>query len=407
MSIYMLFMFFIVNSISYALSYYALHRLVYLGRAVVTPAYDVSSSWGTWLTDPRMMVLSVSLILSYFLVGKILSAKWMRWLGWLSGLWMGYITLILFYGGPLHFLELSLLYLLGSRLGADSGAVTELISWVSLISIHLGLLIGVFGASRKPKLARVRVQHEGITEAFSGFRILQLSDVHIGPTIGSGFIKTLSKLCDEAQADLIVMTGDLVDGEVRFLGEEVKTFLKLGNQARKGMVLITGNHEYISGAGPWVRFIQAEGGRVLENEHFIIEEADQRLAIIGVEDWDASRFDPQRRSSLSEALEGVPEDAFKLLLAHQPKSAPEAAQLGVDLQLSGHTHAGQIFPFNYLIYLDQPYNVGRYQLERMILYVSPGTGYWGPPLRLGTRAEATLITLQSIASPTNDDRQHL
>ena len=226
-----------------------------------------------------------------------------------------------------------------------------------------------------------------------GFKVLQLSDVHIGPTVGGRFIKRLTSLIERAKPDLIVMTGDLVDGEVKLLGPEVEDFLALSQLAPQGMLLITGNHEYISGAEPWVSFIKSKGGRVLENEHVMIERENAKLAVIGIEDWDAARFDPRRRPLLSEAMTDIPDDAFKLLLAHQPKAATEAAEAGVHLQLSGHTHAGQIFPFNFLIYLDQPYNLGYYQVGEMALYVNPGTAYWGPPLRLGTRSEVTLFTL--------------
>jgi len=250
-------------------------------------------------------------------------------------------------------------------------------------------------ALRPPRVCAIEIQSPRIGPGLDGLRILQLSDVHIGPTIGHGLIEHLHRRCAELAPDLIVMTGDLVDGEPRFLEAEVKRFLALEKYAAHGLYFITGNHEYISGAAPWVEFIRRHGIRVLENEHVTLTIDGDALHLIGIEDWDARRFDPSRAPHLEKALSGIEQSsAFKLLLAHQPKAARQASELGIDLQLSGHTHAGQLFPLNVLIHLDQPYCHGRYQLDALTLYVNAGTGYWGPPLRLGTRAEMTMFTLR-------------
>ncbi len=146
------------------------------------------------------------------------------------------------------------------------------------------------------------------------------------------------------------------------------------------------------GAGEWVRYVREGGVRVLENEHVVCERGGVPFVVAGVEDWEGARFPPGARApSLSRALEGAPPVVFTLLLAHQPKAAAEASACGVSLQLSGHTHGGQLWPFSWLIYLDQPYRAGLYWVGRMALYVSEGTGYWGPPLRWGTRGEVTLV----------------
>ena len=333
-------------------------------------------------------VSSAGLMICYFLVGTSLPARGLRWLGWLSGGWMGYVTLLLSFGGLSHLIEWSLI----SPLAPAYGPAWSLLT---LIVIHLAWPIGLWSATRPPALAEVEVNSSRIGPELDGLRIVQLSDVHIGPTVGIRFVEHLHERCVALKPDLIVMTGDLVDGATRYLGAEVSRFLELRELAPRGMYMITGNHEYISGARSWVEYVKARGVTVLENAAETITVGDSALHLIGVEDWDAERFDRTREPSLERALAGLPEGGYRVLLAHQPKAAPEASALGIDLQLSGHTHGGQIFPLTHLIYIDQPYNVGRYQVGDLTLYVNPGTGYWGPPLRLGTRAEITLITLRS------------
>jgi uncharacterized protein len=389
MPVYMMLVFLIaVSSVSYAISAYTLNRIHGLFELL---ALTEISQWTTLLVTQWGLGISCGGLLLYFMVAKFFSVRYTRWLGWLSGLWMGYLVLILFYGGSLHLLELVFGYFFSNI----HHEISVSIAYLSIISIHIALIYGVWNSARAPLVKEVTIVDPHIGQALHGYRILQLSDIHIGPTLGIKFIKKLDRICGQVAPDLIVMTGDLVDGDVQFLGDEVRQFLMLNEHAKQGMLLITGNHEYISGAQPWVDFIQSHNGDILENEHRLYEVGDQHLAVIGIEDWDAHKFDPKREASLPKAIENLPKDCYKILLAHQPKAAPEASKLGINLQLSGHTHAGQIFPFNYLIYLDQPYNVGRYMLDQMTLYVNPGTGYWGPPLRIGTRAEVTLFTLNS------------
>ena len=195
--------------------------------------------------------------------------------------------------------------------------------------------------------------------------------------------------------DLIVITGDLVDGEVRKLKEDVAPFFELS--APLGVFFITGNHELISGVDSWVEHLRAGGMTVLENESRLLERDGAALNLVGVEDWESARFHPQRSPNLDRALSGCDTALTTVLLAHQPKAVREAAQRGVDLQLSPH-HGGQIAPFTWLVALDQPYRSGLYHVRDTALYVSEGTGYWGPPLRLGTRSELTLLTLTRSAS---------
>jgi predicted MPP superfamily phosphohydrolase len=173
--------------------------------------------------------------------------------------------------------------------------------------------------------------------------------------------------------------------------EEVAPLAELG--APHGKYFVTGNHEYYWDAPGWVREVERLGFAALVNTHRLIERGDGKLLVAGVTDSTASRGTPGHRSDPVAAVTGAPDADVKLLLAHQPTSAFAAQRAGFDLQLSGHTHGGQYFPFNLLVRLFQPFVSGLHRLQNMWLYVSRGTGYWGPPLRLGVPSEITLIEL--------------
>ena len=165
--------------------------------------------------------------------------------------------------------------------------------------------------------------------------------------------------------------------------------------ARYGRYFITGNHEYYSGVGPWVEEAKRLGFDVLLNEHRIIRRGDGVILLAGVTDASAGGFVPAHASDPHKAIAGSPASDVRILLAHQPRSLYEAATAGYDVQISGHTHGGQFFPWNYLAAVGQPYIKGLHKHGKMWIYVSKGTGYWGPPVRLGARSEITAITLSA------------
>jgi hypothetical protein len=196
----------------------------------------------------------------------------------------------------------------------------------------------------------------------------------------------------DLQGDLIAFTGDLVDGSVPWLRDDVAPLRELEGQY--GKFFITGNHEYYSGVEPWVKEATNLGFDVLLNEHRIIQRGESRIVLAGVTDYSGGDFIASHRSDPSKALEGAPEGLVRILLAHQPRSIHAAVKARVDLQISGHTHGGQFFPWNHLATLNQPYIKGLHKHESVWIYVSRGTGYWGPPLRLGIPPEITVITLR-------------
>jgi len=343
----------------------------------------VDASLASSLSDsPLALGGLVLLSLCYFVIGRWLTPRraWVRLLGWCSGLWLGALVYLLLWGACAQLLTWAL---------AD--AVSPPYWW--LIGALLTIAYGLWSGTRPPVIKRVELTIPRLAHELDGLKIAQLSDIHIGPTLGERFAAELARRTAALSPDLIVITGDLVDGSVERLREDVEPLITMS--APLGLYFVTGNHELISAADPWVSYLMERGVRVLENEGLQLKRQGATLNIAGVEDWEGSRFPPPRPPSLSEALEGLDPEAPTILLAHQPKAAREAAERGVALQLSGHTHGGQMFPFSWLIYLDQPYRSGLYDVEGMKLYVSEGTGYWGPPLRVGTRSELTLITLRS------------
>jgi len=250
---------------------------------------------------------------------------------------------------------------------------------------------GVYEARRKADIVRLSVSLPNLPVGFEGFRIAQITDIHAGLTIKRGFVERIAEQVSALNSDLIAFTGDLVDGSVPWLRNDVAPLTEL--TAPAGKFFITGNHEYYSGAQPWIEEADRMGFTVLLNEHRIIEKNGEKLVIGGVTDYGAGQFIPHQASDPFKAFSGAPEGSVRILLAHQPKSIFAAAQAGCDLQLSGHTHGGQFFPWNYLATIDQPFIKGLHRLGGVQIYVSRGTGYWGPPVRTNNPPEITLITL--------------
>ncbi|MEO0460158.1 MAG: metallophosphoesterase [Myxococcota bacterium] len=250
----------------------------------------------------------------------------------------------------------------------------------------------VRAATQVPGVKRVHIQIPGLPEAFRGFRIVQLSDIHVGPTIDGDFVSGVVETVNGLKPDLVAITGDLVDGGVRELGDAVAPLAEL--RAPDGVYFTTGNHEYYSGVGPWMDFLPTLGVTVLRNTRVWIERDASRIALAGVDDHTAAGFGGGHGADYSAALGGLDEKETVILMAHQPKQIEAATTLGVDLVLSGHTHGGQLWPFGVLVRLAQPYVSGLHRHDdRAQIYVSRGTGFWGPPMRVGAPAEITEIVL--------------
>jgi uncharacterized protein len=252
--------------------------------------------------------------------------------------------------------------------------------------------IGFVNARRRARIVEVDVPITDLPAGLHGYSIAQISDVHVGPTIKRAYVEAIVDAANALKADLIAVTGDLVDGSVAHLAAHVAPLGRL--VAPHGVYFVTGNHEYYSGERAWTQELRRLGLNVLINEHVLLEHRGAQLLVAGVTDYSAHRFDEHQRSDPAVAIAGAPAGVgAKILLAHQPRSAPAAAAAGFDLQLSGHTHGGQFWPWNHFVRFQQPFTAGLHRLGRLWVYTSRGTGYWGPPKRFGAPAEITRIRL--------------
>ncbi len=251
---------------------------------------------------------------------------------------------------------------------------------------------GFINARRIPRVVEVMVPIDGLSSPLHHFRIVQISDLHIGPTIKRAYVEAVVKRVNALQPDLIAVTGDIVDGKVDQLASHTAPLAML--RAKHGVYVVTGNHEYYSGADQWMAEFRRLGMHTLSNEHVVIEHHGAQMVVAGVTDFNAGRFDVHQRSDPAQAILGSPEQGVpKILLAHQPRSAPKAEAAGFDLQLSGHTHGGQFWPWNLFVPLQQPFTSGLHRMGHLWIYTSRGTGYWGPPKRFGAPSEISLIQL--------------
>ncbi len=261
----------------------------------------------------------------------------------------------------------------------------------------LATLLGFLNARRTAAVVRVNVPILGLPPAWHGFTVAQISDIHVGPTIRRPYLRRIVARVNALQADLVAITGDLVDGTVSELAAHVAPLADL--RSRHGTYFVTGNHEYYSGADAWIVELRRLGLTVLLNEHVVLTRPDVAqgwnvpLVLAGVTDFSAGQFDPTHRSDPLAALHGAPAGAVRVLLAHQPRSAAAAAEAGFDLQLSGHTHGGQFYPWNLFVRFQQPFTAGLHRLKNLWVYTSRGTGYWGPPKRFGAPSEITCLRL--------------
>jgi predicted MPP superfamily phosphohydrolase len=253
-------------------------------------------------------------------------------------------------------------------------------------------LVGFLNARRRARIRTVDVPIAGLPERLRGFTIVQITDIHVGATIKNGYVSRIVDAVNELEADMIAVTGDLVDGSVGRLSRHTEPLGRL--TARYGTFFVTGNHEYYSGVDAWIAEMRRLGLSVLLNQHVVLDHFGESIVVAGVTDLSAHHFNPAHRSDPAAALVGAPVSAaVKVLLAHQPRSAFAAAQAGFNLQLSGHTHGGQFFPWNFVVKLFEPFTAGLHRLDDLWLYVSRGTGYWGPPKRFGAPSEITHLTL--------------
>lgn len=269
------------------------------------------------------------------------------------------------------------------------------VSGIAALVLSLAMFAGGLAEYvRGPRINEVDLPVKGLARGLEGYRILQLTDLHIGVTSRASRVARIVAQANALRPDLVVFTGDLADGTARDLRDDAAPLALL--KAPDGKLFVTGNHEYFYDYRGWMAEAPKLGFRVLLNSHIRIRRGKGIWAVGGIPDSEVSpRFTPKQAADPAEAIRGMPEEAVKILLSHQPSEAPAASSAGFDFQLSGHTHGGQYFPVN-LVVLRMPFaRPGLRRVGEMLLYVSRGTGAWGPPLRLFVPGEITLFRLKN------------
>ena len=274
-----------------------------------------------------------------------------------------------------------------TNLATLAGAPPRSAALWGLAAVALTIGYGLVHARRGPFVRRVSVTLPNL--ATPSYTIVQLTDVHIGWTLGADFARTVVDKVNALSPDLIVLTGDLVDGHVRELAAEVEPLREL--TARDGVFAVTGNHEYYWNADAWLAHLGSLGIRFLRNEHVTIAGA---FTLAGTDDITSRTMAAGHGEDIPRALAGRDTTLPTVLLAHHPSSLRRAVAAGVVLQLAGHTHRGPLLPLGGLARLFEPHVAGLARFGATWLYVSEGTGFWGPPLRIGTSCEIAAITLE-------------
>jgi uncharacterized protein len=356
-----------------SLHYYVGTRLI--GRAGLHGA----ERFGAWVA---LWLLLVSVPLG-FLAPRLLPGPFARGLRAVANFWVGAFGLLL---SAVALTDLARVFLPFS--GSTQAALV-------LVMVCPAIALGYRTASGPAKLERLRFPISTLGGAFEGFRIIQLSDLHVTERTREAALDRLVERVNALKPDLVAITGDLVDGDVEQLRSRVARLANL--RATEGVFFVTGNHEYYHGASAWEAEIRRLGITVLHNEHRVIHRGSDKLVVAGITDFHGGYFHPTHQSRPDLAFAEAPLGVPRVLLAHQPRSAADAAAHRVDLQLSGHTHGGQIFPFMFFVRLQQPVVSGLRKLFGIWVYTNRGTGYWGPPMRVGPSPEITEVELVRAA----------
>jgi uncharacterized protein len=348
-----------------------------------------------WPASATIALSALAAVLAIALPAALLLGHG-RGIGWASAagdLWLGVSWQLFVWTGIGELVRLALL-LTGvpdpTRARLVAAAV---IGWTILI-----LAWGAFRALGPVPVREREIRIAGLGAGLDGLRIGQLTDTHLGPFLTRRWTQRITDQVNALDVDVLAHTGDLVDGSLAARAHQVEP---LGAAtARDALVFITGNHEYFSGAAEWTGYMASLGWTVLRNSHLVLSRdtpaGTDRLVVAGIDDRTAARSGvPGHGADLDRALAGAPAGVPVVLLAHQPRQVLDAIGR-VDLQLSGHTHGGQLWPFHYLVRLDQPtlHGLTRHG-PRTQLYTSRGTGFWGPPFRIFAPPEIAVLTLRA------------
>lgn len=386
------------RTLFYALAFLLLTAIVagvhtYIWRRVVR---DTGLKGAIRKLVTGMVVLGALVVPATLALARRLPRDYVEWLAIAAFLWMGglmyFVLSLLPWDVWLSFRKRvqrqpemepgRRLFLARAAAGAAAVTTTGMVS------------IGLSNAMGEVETQEISVELARLPKTLDGLRIVQLTDVHIGPLLDGRFLDGIVEKANALKPDLVVITGDLVDGSVAHIGPDVARLARL--QSRWGTYFCTGNHEYYSGADEWLAFLKKHGIRSLTNERLEIGDKGGTFDLAGIPDRQGRVFVDSHIPNMEGTLQGRDPDRELVLLSHRPNPIHEAARLGVGLQLSGHTHGGQLWPITAATKLVHPYSSGLHHHNRKTwIYVSRGTGFWGPPMRILAPAEITSITLTS------------
>lgn len=362
------------------------------GHAYLAQALAIAPAWPAPVEALLLAAIGTGLVLTLlriFLRSK--SGLASRSLSWIAYIWLGVAFLSI-----TTTLATSAVFALLGMASPEPFDVTLVARGRAFVVAGAALALAGVGLRQglaAPQVKRVEIALARWPASLDGFRIVQISDVHIGPLLDGRFAATVAERVNALAPDLVAVTGDLVDGSVVRIGAQVEPLRAI--RAKHGVFFVTGNHDFYSGADSWVAHVRSFGWHALRNEHVSIGDFD----LAGVDDVHGRLVEPGAGEDVERALAGRDASRAVVLLAHDPATFHRASQRDVDLQLSGHTHGGQIWPFRYVVRLSVPWVAGLYRRGASALYVSSGTGFWGPPMRIAAPSEITEIVLRS--APTD------
>ena len=372
-----------------------------LAALLVYTGYKASQMWPrrrlmAWSSATLFVALTIGWWLWYRSDPGVLGSDWFRALAWVGSLCMGLWATFIFLSAAMDILRLAAW---GVRRAGNSARVDlerrRLLSrWIpaGVVWSSAGIAgLGFAEAIRGPQVKELLVPIPNLPKALQGLTIAQISDLHAGPTIQRGYVDEVVRQTNALNPDLIVVTGDIADGSPAVIGEYLQPFADL--KARLGTYYVTGNHEYYWGVERWLESVRGLRLLPLLNENRILTVDDAKILLAGVTDSGGGNFLPSHRSDARKASRSTEECHLRILLAHRPDTWSEAEALGFDLQLSGHTHGGQFFPWSVFMPLAYKYYRGLNRHGRMWIFVSSGTGYWGPAHRFAVPSEIALLRL--------------
>lgn len=313
-------------------------------------------------------------------------AIWFSLLSWLGTLAIGFFGTFLLISIPLDVLDL-----IFSLFNSGVGFMTSIGHKAVFVMSALMILIGLISVQLGPKIIRVDIPSTKLPDDLNGFTVAQISDLHIGPTIQSRYVERVVKRTNQQSPDIVVITGDLVDSHTESIKKHLRPLAQL--KSKYGVYYVSGNHEYYWGIQALYPELEKVGIKILQNSNVVLKVNEAQLLIAGIPDPAGTSLGSSHTPDLKMARLTSASVDFAILLCHRPDPYAQAEALDFQVQFSGHTHAGQFFPFSLFISLAHKYYRGLNRIGKMWLYVNPGTGYWGPANRFGIASEITLAKL--------------